>query len=823
MACCYIAAFCIGQLIKACHFLDVGNGIKYNEEKEELGIDLPSKPSKGKTETAPSSPSSLILSLRGLTCSACIQIVEDALAAVSGVSKVRVSLTLQQAVVIATENTVLDEELMLCAVRDIGYEAQAGPRTPQKMIEQLQYRESTDRLGSTFSHLGRCATILQALSLLIYLVPGRFALFRGLRWCLHMVSMAVMLYVQFSPVAWIHKRGWTWLRGGRLNMNTLTSLSMGLASLLPLLDWLVTGRLNSSSFYPMATGLGLVVVAGKYVDSLSRRSAAQDLVRVYKPILDADSITLYPEMERVPASYLRRGDKIVVEPHTTIPCDCYVLEGSSLIGQAIVTGESLPARKNAGDFLLGGTWNLSSRLVCAVQREKNDSFYTKLVQSAVESSSTSSNDHEFIDTITRHFVAVVMGLAFFAPCYSQYPLIGKVPMYQIVHGWITHTITILTCACPCAISLAIPSAVVAAIVTACGQGIIITGGINTLEKLEKSKTVVFDKTGTLTHAKLDVEDLDLVQEWEMDKDMIWEYACTIENQAIDDHPIARAILGAGLRELGVKWAERQGLRNTRNVVSDSGKGVKGEVQLENQPWRHIAVGSHRYFKEMNITGTPESILDGTKGRIVVLLAVDERYAASFFVADAIKEDAPDVVKQLMQAGYQCGMLTGDTRESAERVSQQLRLPVIQSGALPDEKQKHIQSLHDSDKIVTMVGDGLNDAPSLAAAGVGVGLQKDSTTSIAGGAVVIVNTRLGSLIDLFKIARTTMDQVRFNLYWILAYNVFTLGLAMKLFNPFNISLTPSLAALLMSLSSVFLTMQSFWLRKRLERITRIPGN
>jgi cation transport ATPase len=150
--------------------------------------------------------------------------------------------------------------------------------------------------------------------------------------------------------------------------------------------------------------------------------------------------------------------------------------------------------------------------------------------------------------------------------------------------------------------------------------------------LEKSKTVVFDKTGTLTHAKLDVEDLDLVQEWEMDKDMIWEYVCTIENQAIDDHPIARAILGAGLRELGVKWAERQGLRNTRNVVSDSGKGVKGEVQLENQPWRHIAVGSHRYFKEMNITGTPESILDGTKGRIVVLLAVDERYAASFFVA-----------------------------------------------------------------------------------------------------------------------------------------------------------------------------------------------
>jgi P-type E1-E2 ATPase len=170
-------------------------------------------------------------------------------------------------------------------------------------------------------------------------------------------------------------------------------------------------------------------------------------------------------IQRVPASYLRRGDKIVVEPHTTIPCDCYVLEGSSLIGQAIVTGESLPARKNAGDFLLGGTRNLSSRLVCAVQREKNDSFYTKLVQSAVESSSTSLNDHEFIDTITRHFVAVVMGLAFFAPCYSQYPLIGKVPMYQIVHGWITHTITILTCACPCAISLAIPSAVVAAIGT----------------------------------------------------------------------------------------------------------------------------------------------------------------------------------------------------------------------------------------------------------------------------------------------------------------------------------------------------------------------
>ncbi|VUC28831.1 unnamed protein product [Clonostachys rosea] len=823
MACCYIAAFCIGQLVKACQFLDVGDGIKYNEEKEESGIDMPSKPSSGKTETALSSPSSLVLSLGGLTCSACTQAVEDALAAVPGVSKVRVSLTLQQAVVISAENMALDNELMLSTVRDIGYEAQAGPRSPQKMIEHLQYRESTDRLGSTFSHLGRCATILQVLSLLIYLTPGRFAPFRGLRWCLHMASMAVMVYVQCSPVAWIHKHGWSWLRGGRLNMNTLTSLSMSLATLLPLLDWLVTGRLNSSSYYPMATGLGLVVVAGKYVDSLSRRSAAQDLVRVYKPILDADSITLYPGMERVPASYLRKGDRIVVEPHTTIPCDCYVLEGSSLIGQAIVTGESLPARKTTGDFLLGGTRNLSSRLVCAVQREKSDSFYTKLVQSAVESSSTSSNDHEFIDTITRHFVAVAMGLSFFAPYYSLYPLIGKDPLYQIVHEWIAHTITILTCACPCAISLAIPSAVVAAIVTACGQGIIITGGINTLEKLEKSKTVVFDKTGTLTHAKLDVEDLDLVPEWEMDKDMIWEYVCTTESQAIDDHPIARAILGAGLRELGVGWAERQGLRNSRNVASDPGKGVKGEVQLEKQPWRHIAIGSHRYFREMDITGIPESIPNGTGGRIVVLLAIDGKYAGSLFIADAIKEDAPDVVKQLMQDGFQCGMLTGDTRESAERVSQQLRLPIIQSGALPDEKQRHIQSLQDSDNIVTMVGDGLNDAPSLAAAGVGIGLQKDSTSATAGGAVVIVNTRLGSLIDLYKIARMTMNQVRFNLYWILAYNVFTLSLAMKLISPFNISLTPSLAALLMSISSVFLTMQSFWLRKRLENITIPPDN
>ncbi|KAI1872769.1 uncharacterized protein JN550_003643 [Neoarthrinium moseri] len=795
MACCYIAAFCINHLIKACQFLDIGDNIKYNEDKATLGPDAPDPGLEIKLQAGAASGSSLTLSLGGLTCSSCTSAVEEALLALPSVAKVRVSLTLQQATVIGNSNKDLNEDLILQSIRSIGYDAQPGPRSPREIVELLQYRDKTDHLGSTLSHIGRCATLLQALTFCLYLLPGRSTLVQCLRWCLHTASIIVILYVQFIPVYWIHQDGWKWLRGGRMNMNTLTSLSMGLGSLLPCMDWL----------------------ARKYVDILSRRAASKDLAQIYKPILETDFALLHPTMERVPTSYLRPADKILVEPHSVIPCDSYVLEGSSLIGQSIVTGESLPVKKHVGDYLLGGTRNLTSPLVCVVQREKGSSFYTKLVQSAAESSSESTENHRLLNTITRHFVAVVIGLSFTIPLIKLYPLIGNVSMYDIFYQWVSQTVTILTSACPCAVNLAIPSAVVAAVVTACRQGIIVTGGINTIEKLEMSQKVVFDKTGTLTQAKLHVENFHYLPEWVNQGSILWEYACTVESQVINQHPIARAIFSSGLRKLGPAWTENQHLRRYRNLVCDSGQGIMGEVQLGKHPWRNIVMGNSRYLMDTGVTDVPEKLAMDNTGMIVVHMGIDMAYAGTFLVSDSIRDEAHYVVQSLVAAGYECGMLTGDTQESASRVSQKLGIPIIKAQALPDEKRECIQALQRSGDIVTMVGDGLNDAPSLSAAGVGIGLQKDTTISTIGGAVIIVNSSLQSVLELYNIAKMTMSQVRFNLSWILAYNIVSLSLSTGLFAPFNMSLSPSAAALMMSFSSVFMTLGCFRLRKRLEGV------
>lgn len=299
MACCYIAAFCINQLIKTCQFLDIASGIKYNEENDEGWIH-PASPTttdpKREDSLVQRTPSSLVLSLDGLTCSACVEAVEKTIMKLPAVGKVRVSLTLQQVTVVATRDEILDEAQVVQAIRNIGYEAEVGPRSPKEIIELLKSEESTRRLATTFSHLGRCITVLEVFSFWLYLMPAKLTVLGNLRWFIHLASMSVMIYVQCYPARWIHKDGWKCLRGGPLNMSTLTSLSMMLACILPCMDFFIVGGLYRRSSYTMAAGLCLVVVAGKYIDGVSRRSATSNLAHMYKPIVQTEFATLFPEM-----------------------------------------------------------------------------------------------------------------------------------------------------------------------------------------------------------------------------------------------------------------------------------------------------------------------------------------------------------------------------------------------------------------------------------------------------------------------------------------------------------------------------------------------
>jgi Cu+-exporting ATPase len=304
MACCYIAAFCVGQLVKACQFLDLDEGIRYNDGERFNPTDTNDRG----TQNHKYHSSALVLSLDGLTCSACTSAVEKAVSSVKGVDKVRVSLALQQATVIP-DGDILDHQLVLTTIRDLGYDAELGPRTPKQVVDLLQAKEHIAHLSSSFSKLARGVTILQVLTWFASMIKGSSLTAWSLLWLFHVASMVVTLYIQFFHVSWIHTDGWKWFRAGSINMNTLVSLSMGLGSLLSFTDLFFKGPTGSSAYYSTTVGLALVVVAGRYLDALSRRSGSKYLINMYKPMLQTQYAMLHPTRQ---ASLTRDGDSRIM-------------------------------------------------------------------------------------------------------------------------------------------------------------------------------------------------------------------------------------------------------------------------------------------------------------------------------------------------------------------------------------------------------------------------------------------------------------------------------------------------------------------------------
>ncbi|KAH7133794.1 hypothetical protein EDB81DRAFT_871221 [Dactylonectria macrodidyma] len=812
MACCYIAAFCVGQLVKACQFLDLDKTIRYNDDESlAFSSDITIAERNDKQQNQ----STLVLRLSGMTCSACSSAVESALKSHPDIDQVRVSLTLQQATVIG-KTPILDRESIKRCVEHLGYGAELGPRSPQEIVDVLKSKQDVERLQLSFSRLSRCALAVQiASSLLSRLGQGWFSV--GILSIAHCFCLSLAISAQVRYMGWIHTDGWRCIRRGQPNMNTLVSSSILLGLFSSAIDLFVLGASRATSYYGTTIGLSLVVVAGRYLDAMSRRSASEDLVRVYKPLLDTQFTKMHPSGELVPSTFLQPGDQIVVAKFSVIPCDCYVTTGSSLVNQAIVTGESMPRKKAAGDFLLGGTRNLGGELVCVVDKEQGRSFYAELVNSAVEASGSKAQEYQYLDTITKYFVLGVLLLSVLAPTAYLFRSLGSVPAYDLFRLAVERSMTILTCACPCALGLAIPSATVAATNAASKKGIVITGGFPTIQKLRDTKTILFDKTGTLTRATLEVCNFTTTNEWSDKGAGLWTYVCAVEEQSVTTHPISRAIFSAGIQHLNAPWSNSKSLIQTRKMASEPGHGVSGEAKIQQQPWRRVIVGNMRFLRSRAVAGLPEEPLHKTKGIIVVYVGIDGVYAGSLLVTDAIRDDAKSTVGQLSSMKYDCKLLTGDVTQSAHRVCDIVGIRLLASEATPQDKLNHVKSLQENGNTVAMVGDGLNDAPSLAAADVGIALYHEAATPTAGASVMILNSRLDSILVLLEISRQTVQQIRINLSWVFGYNLLALSMAVGTVRPFGLTLTPPFAAALMSCSSMAITLNALRLRSRLAAL------
>ncbi|CAG5184570.1 uncharacterized protein ALTATR162_LOCUS10975 [Alternaria atra] len=580
-------------------------------------------------------------------------------------------------------------------------------------------------------------------------------------------------------------------------MDTLLSLSLIVGLGLSILQ-VTSGTLTISSQPYASSGsfLTVVILAGRYLEAVIRREGNAHLIALYEMKKEKETYQIFGTDDVIPASLLKKGDDVVILPQATVPCDCYIVDGSSSIDESTITGEASPVTKEMGDFLLAGTKNLSRRLRITICQDQSESSLTKVIEGVSTASEQRLEGTESLDVIMRVFVSGVMLLALVAFTITLNRHWGS-PIMDMITAACERAMTVLAAACPCGIGLATPSAAMAGVDAAYSEGILLSGGIRTMEALSKATHVVMDKTGTLTKGNLNVVIHHFDEQLTLNKDICYRLLAAAEAEDARVHPVAKAVfkwaLTAGTSSGTMHFPEH--VRQTRHLRSTPGKGMSCEVQAFTDVWIKVSIGTAGYLNQNGIEVATEST-ETSK----IYFAFDGRYGGYVYVQDTIRPEASSVIKRLLSDGLRVTMLTGDAEPEASRISSLLDIPVLASRASPFDKMRHVQDLQRQGHHVVMVGDGVNDVLAQSKADVGVSVSLAQGCLARAGSVVILSGDLRCLAAAFSISKQVLAQARMNVKWALVYNAVALSLALGLFQGWSIAITPSMAGSMMAMSS-----------------------
>ncbi|KAF1357216.1 hypothetical protein EJ07DRAFT_129514, partial [Lizonia empirigonia] len=516
------------------------------------------------------------------------------------------------------------------------------------------------------------------------------------------------------------------------------------------------------------------------------------------------------------------GDHVLIQPQATIPCDCFILEGSSAIKESSVTGEGIPVVKTVGDFLFAGTKNLSGQIRVAVAQNQPDSSLAKVIESVSGATDQRSEGTEPLDVIMNYFVSGVMCLAAAAFSATLWSLQSK-PYAIVLMAACERAATVLAATCPCGLGLATPSAAMAGIDVAYSNGVLLGGGIRTMQALTETTHVVMDKTGTLTQGRLEVVQHCFSETLRLNRQLCYWSLAAAEFEEARVHPVAQAVFKWDLSHTQLSKSP-QAVADTRNLQRVLGMGVSCEVRGHSDEWIPVHIG-HAPFLSSHSIIVPSQV-DQNPEASTVHFAISNTYTGTLFIRDALRPEAPSVVTTLLHSGLHVTMLTGDTSSEASRISTTLGIRVLGSRALPEDKASHTKNLQQLGHRVAMIvsdrhcsriySDGINDAPAQAAAGVGISISLSQGVLAGAASVVVISNNLQAVPRLFDISKQVVRQAKLNVAWALVYNVFALSLAMGMWERWGWSVKPSGAGMMMAGSSASVLGMSLWLRWRLQR-------
>ena len=617
---------------------------------------------------------------------------------------------------------------------------------------------------------------------------GRFLSHAAIQWVEFLLATPVVLWGGWP----LFQRGWASLVNRSLNMFTLIALGVGVAWTYSLVALLAPGLFPPSLhmhgvvpvYFEAAAVITALVLLGQVLE-LRARSRTSAAIRMLLGLAPKTARIVRPDgrEEDVPLEQVHPGDVLRVRPGEKVPVDGVVLEGASALDESMVTGESIPVEKASGDRLIGATVNGTGGLLMRAERVGADTLLAQIVHLVGEAQRSRAPIQRLADVVSSWFVPTVVAVALLT--FAVWALVGPEP--RLGHA-VVNAVAVLIIACPCALGLATPMSIMVGTGRGATSGVLIKNA-EALEVMEKVDTLVVDKTGTLTEGRPRLMTLTAAPGF--DENEILRLGAALERAS--EQPLAAAIV-AGAAERGLVLPKVKGFRSV------TGQGVVGEAE-----GREVALGNQRLMDERKLDpGVLAQQADAlrSEGQTVMFVAVDGKAAGLIGVADPVKETTREALRQLHDEGIEVVMLTGDNRVTAEAVAKRLGIERVQAEVLPDQKSEVIKRLQAEGRVVAMAGDGINDAPALAQAQVGVAMGSGTDVAMESAGITLVKGDLRGIVRARQLSRATMRNIRQNLFFAFIYNTLGVPLAAGVLYPFfGLLLSPMVAAAAMSFSSV----------------------
>ena len=598
-------------------------------------------------------------------------------------------------------------------------------------------------------------------------------------------------------------RGWRSVVSRNLNMFTLISLGTGVAWLYSVAATLAPGLFPEALrgmhgavpvYFEAAAVITVLVLLGQVLE-LRAREQTSGAIRALLDLAPktARRINADRSEEEVSLDLIAVGNRLRVRPGEKVPVDGTVAEGRSSLDESMVTGESMPVTKQKGDRVIGGTINRSGAFVMEAEKIGRDTLLSRIVQMVTDAQRSRAPIQRLADQVSGWFVPLVIGVAGVA--FVAWSIFGPEPKFSFA---LIAAVSVLIIACPCALGLATPMSIMVGVGRGAGAGVLIKNA-EALERMEKVDTLVIDKTGTLTEGKPSLIAVKPAPGFSEDETV--RLAASLERGS--EHPLGAAIVEAAMKR-GLK------LEDASEFDSPTGKGVIGKVQ-----GRRIVIGNAAFLSESGTDPAPlkqEADQLRRDGATAILMSVDGRPAGIFAIADPIKPTTADALAALNREGVKIVMLTGDNRTTADAVARKLGIAEVEAEVLPEHKSQVVQRLRREGRVVAMAGDGVNDAPALAAADVGIAMGTGTDVAIESAGVTLLKGDLTGIVRARRLSRATMRNIRQNLFFAFIYNAAGVPIAAGVLYPaFGVLLSPMIAAAAMALSSVSVVGNSLRLR------------